>query len=161
MSDINFVEVIGRLTRDVELKYTTVGTAIAGLSIACNRSVKRGESWETDVSYFDATMYGRMAEGLKPYLTKGKMVAIIGHLKQDRWEKNGQKFSKLRIEVEELQLLGGNCSVFPNNSNENSRAQFNNAVPHQVMSPVPSPTAPSAPESTLFSNEDFPEDIPF
>jgi single-strand DNA-binding protein len=150
MSDLNLVSIIGRLTRDVELKYTTTGTAIAELSIACNRSVKRGESWETDVSYFDATMYGRMAEGLKPYLTKGKMVAIIGHLKQDRWEKNGQKFSKLRIEVEELQLLGGN-SVFPNN----------NAVPHQVMSPVPSPTAPSVPESTLFSNEDFPEDIPF
>ena len=154
MSDLNLVSIIGRLTRDVELKYTTTGTAIAELSIACNRSVKRGESWETDVSYFDATMYGRMAEGVKPYLTKGKMVAIIGHLKQDRWEKNGQKFSKVRIEVEELQLLGGSCSEKPNSSNKN-------AVTYQVMSPVPSPTAPSVPESTLFSNEAFPEDIPF
>lgn len=149
MTDINFVSILGRLTRDVELKYTTTGVAIGGLSIACNRSVKKGDNWETEVSYFDATIYGRMAEGLKPYLTKGKMVGIIGHLKQDRWEKNGQKFSKLRIEVEELQLLGGNSSEKPNNSNGNSGAQFNNAIP----------PAPSAPESTF--NEAFPEDIPF
>lgn len=153
MPDLNLVSIIGRLTRDVELKYTASGLAIAGLSIACNHSVKKGDNWETDVSYFDATMYGRMAEGLKPYLAKGKMVAIVGHLKQDRWEKNGQKFSRLRIEIEELQLLGGNSSDKPNSSG----AQFNNAVPYQVMSPVPSPAAPSAPES----NEAFPEDIPF
>lgn len=161
MPDLNLVSIIGHLTRDVELKYTTTGTAIAGLSIACNRNVKKGDNWETDVSYFDATMYGRMAEGLKSYLVKGKMVAIIGHLKQDRWEKNGQKFSKLRIEVEELQLLGGNSSDKPNSPNGNSGAQFNNAVPYQVMSPVPPPNAPSAPESILFNNEAFPEDIPF
>ena len=44
---------------------------------------------------------------MKQYLVKGKQIAVVGHLKQDRWEKDGQKFSKVSIVAEEVQLLGG------------------------------------------------------
>ena len=121
-NDLNKVELIGRLTRDADLKYTTTGTAIAGISLASNRSVKKQDNWETEVSYFDASIYGKSAENLKPYLTKGKTIAIAGHLKQDRWEKDGQKFSRIKIEVEEVQLLGGNSSENPNSSNGGNTA---------------------------------------
>lgn len=159
-NDYNKVMLIGRLTRDADLKYTTTGTAIAAVSLASNRSVKKQDNWETEVSYFDGNIYGRMAENLKPYLTKGKMILIAGHLKQDRWEKDGQKFSRIKIEVEEVQLLGGNSSESPNNSNERVQPQFSvtqqiQAIPQQIA-----PTPP-APDPSLFNNDDFPEDIPF
>lgn len=159
-NDYNKVTLIGRLTRDVDLKYTTTGTAIAAVSLASNRSVKKQDNWEKEFSYFDANIYGRMAENLKPYLIKGKMILISGRLKQDRWEKDGQKFSRIKIEVEEVQLLGGNSSENPNNSNEREQPQFNvmqqiQAIPQQIA-----PTPP-APDPSLFNNDDFPDDIPF
>lgn len=159
-NDYNKITLIGRLTRDIDLKYTTTGTAIAAVSLASNRSVKKQDNWETEVSYFDANIYGRMAENLKPYLIKGKMILIAGRLKQDRWEKDGQKFSRIKIEVEEVQLLGGNSSESLNNSNEREQPQFNvmqqiQAIPQQIA-----PTPP-APDPSLFNNDDFPDDIPF
>lgn len=153
-NDLNKVELIGRLTRDAALKYTTTGTAIAGISLASNRSVKKQDNWETEVSYFDASIYGKSAENLKPYLTKGKTIAIAGHLKQDRWEKDGQKFARIKIEVEELQLLGGNSS------NGGNGAQFSAMPQNQVTPPQTAPETP-APDPSLFSNDDFPENILF
>lgn len=158
-NDLNKVILIGRLTRDAELKYNTKGTAIADVSFANNRSVKKQDNWETEVSYFDASIYGKSAENLKPYLTKGKTIAIAGHLKQDRWEKDGQKFSRIKIEVEELQLLGGNSSENPNSSNGGTQPQFS-AMPQYQVTPQTAPAAP-APDPSLFNNDDFPEDIPF
>lgn len=152
-NDLNKVELIGRLTRDAGLKYTSTGTAIAAVSLASNRSVKKQDNWETEVSYFDASIYGKSAENLKPYLTKGKTIAIAGHLKQDRWEKDGQKFSRIKIEVEEVQLLGGNSSENPNSSNGGTQPQYQ-------VTPQTAPAAP-APDPSLFNNDDFPEDIPF
>ena len=107
MTDLNRVVLIGRLTRDAEL--VNVGQTVkADLSIAVNRSRKQTDgSWTDEVSFFDFTLWGKTAEGLKPFLTKGKQIAIEGHLKQDRWEKDGQKFSKVSIVAENVQLLGG------------------------------------------------------
>lgn len=159
-NDLNKVELIGRLTRGADLKYTTTGTAIAGISLVSNRSVKKQDNWETEVSYFDASIYGKSAENLKPYLTKGKTIAIAGHLKQDRWEKDGQKFSRIKIEVEELQLLDGNSSENPNSSNGGNGAQFS-AMPQNQVTPPQTAPLPPAPKPSLFNNDDFPEDILF
>lgn len=159
-NDYNKITLIGRLTRDIDLKYTTTGTAIASVSLASNRSVKKQDNWETEVSYFDANIYGRMAENLKPYLIKGKMILISGRLKQDRWEKDGQKFSRIKIEVEEVQLLGGNSSESPNNSNERVQPQFS-AIPQIQTIPQQAEPVTSAPDQSLFNNDDFPDDIPF
>lgn len=159
-NDYNKITLIGRLTRDIDLKYTTTGTAIAAISLASNRSVKKQDNWETEVSYFDANIYGRMAENLKPYLAKGKMILIAGRLKQDRWEKDGQKFSRIKIEVEEVQLLGGNSSENPNNSNDRVQPQF--SVTQQIQA-IPQQTVPTPPipNPSLFNNYDSPDDIPF
>ena len=159
-NDLNKVILIGRLTRDAELKYNTKGTAIADVSFANNRSVKKTRQRETEVSYFDASIYGKSAENLKPYLTKGKTIAIAGHLKQDRWEKDGQKFSRIKIEVEEVQLLGGNSLENPNSSNVVTQPQFNAMPQNQVTPPQTAPVTP-VPDPSLFNNDDFPEDIPF
>ena len=162
-NDLNKVILIGRLTRDAELKYNTKGTAIAAVSLANNRSVKRNDNWETEVSYFDGNIYGRMAENLKPYLTKGKMILIAGHLKQDRWEKDGQKFSRIKIEVEEVQLLGGNSSENPNSSTGGNMQQNAGHATNQANTPqfTPAPQQAQSTQQEMFSSDDFPEDIPF
>ena len=106
--DMNYVFEIGNLTRDEELKYTPGGMAVGSFSIAVNRRVKKGQDWVDEVNYFDVSIFGKQAEGLKKFLTKGKQVGIVGYVKQDRWtDLNGQKRSTVKIVANELQLLGG------------------------------------------------------
>ena len=139
MTDLNHVIEIGRLTRDIgerDFGYTTGGTARLNLSIAVNRSVKKNGAWTDSVSYFDVTVWGKPAENIKQYLHKGKQIAVDGFLDQQRWEKDGQKFSKVVIVANTVQLLGGN---------ENNQ---------QTQEPA-GDYAPAG------SGDDFPEDLPF
>jgi single-strand DNA-binding protein len=105
--DINTVTLIGRLTRDAELKYLSSGTAKSEFSIAVNKRVKKGDEWTDVASFFNLTLWAKQAEGLNKYLVKGTQVAIRGSLEQNRWEKDGQKHSEVRISIEDIQLLGG------------------------------------------------------
>ena len=105
MADINRVTEIGRLTRDAEVPYTPGGMAIAKMSIAVNRRVKAGDSWADEANYFDVQVFGKQAESLKPFLTKGKMIGVDGYLKQERWEKDGEKRSRIIINANDIQLL--------------------------------------------------------
>ena len=107
MKDINSVVVVGRLTRDAELKYTPSGTAVLDLSVAVNRSVKRGDGWEDEASFFDIVLFGKLAEGVAQYCTKGQQVGVQGSLRQDRWEKDGVPRSKVKIIADTVRLLGG------------------------------------------------------
>ena len=109
MADINRVIEIGRLTRDEELSYTPGGMAVGKISIAVNRRVKKGQEWTDEVNYFDVSIFGKQAENLKQYLTKGKQVAVDGYLKQDRWQDQatGQNRSAIKIIANDIQLLGG------------------------------------------------------
>ena len=112
MTDLNDVILIGRITKDVgsderSFSYIGNGTAKAIASLAVNRSVKKGDSWEDEVSYIDCEIWGKTAENLKDKLVKGKQVCIHGYIKQDRWEKDGQKQSRLKVVAESVQLLGG------------------------------------------------------
>lgn len=110
MTDLNTLTIIGRLTRDVsgnDLAYTAGGTARLNLSIAVNRSQKSGGEWSDKASFFDVTVWGKTAENISPYLGKGKQIAIQGYLDQQRWERDGQKYSKVCIIADQVQLLGG------------------------------------------------------
>jgi len=112
MTDLNHVVLIGRLTQDLgsderSFGYVGNGQARANVSIAVNRSKKNGDQWIEEVNYFNITIWGKTAENLKPYLTKGKQICVEGHLKQDRWEKDGQKQSRISIVADNVQLLGG------------------------------------------------------
>jgi single-strand DNA-binding protein len=137
MSDLNHVIEIGRLTRDIserDFAYTTGGTARLNLSIAVNRSAKKNGAWTDIVSYFDVTVWGKQAENIKPYLHKGKQIAVEGYLDQQRWEKDGQKYSKVCIIADNVQLLGGK----------------NEGAPQQAQG-----------YNDAGSGDDFPEDLPF
>lgn len=107
MKDINQVTLVGRLTKDAELRYTNSGLAIGRFSVAVNRSIKRDNKWEDEVSFFDCVIFNRFAETMIKYLVKGQQVAVNGELKQDRWQKDGKTNSKVQVIVCNLQLLGG------------------------------------------------------
>ena len=107
MEDVNYVIIIGRLTRDAELKYTNSGLAVSSFSLAVNRRKRSGDNWEDEVSFFDLALFGKRAESLNQYLTKGQQVAVEGSLTQDRWEQDGNKRSKVKIIANNIQLLGG------------------------------------------------------
>jgi len=108
MADINHVVLIGRLTRDAELKYTSTGQAVCKFSIAVNRRRKNGDQWEDEANFFDIVLWGRQGETLNQYLLKGKAVGVDGELRQDRWQQEGQNRSKIEIVANNIQLLGGN-----------------------------------------------------
>jgi single-strand DNA-binding protein len=108
MADINHVVLVGRLTRDAELKSIASGQAVCKFSIAVNRRRKNGDQWEDEPNFFDIVVWGRQGESLHQYLVKGKMVAVDGELKQDRWQQDGQNRSKVEVIANYLQLLGGN-----------------------------------------------------
>jgi len=105
--DINSVNIIGRLTRDIELKSTSGGLTIGKASIAINRRVKRDGEWTEEGNFFDVVMFGKTAENIAKYAGKGKQIGITGELEQQRWEKDGQQRSKIVIIANSVQLLGG------------------------------------------------------
>lgn len=106
MADINRITLIGRLTKDAEVTYTPGGMAIASISLAINRSTKGSDGqWYDEANYFDVKVFGKQADNLKAYLTKGKQIGVDGYLKQERWEKDGQKKSRVIINANDIQLL--------------------------------------------------------
>lgn len=104
--NLNRVFLMGNLTRDVELRHTSGNQAVANIGLAVNRRWKtpEGENRE-ETTFVDCEAWGRTAEVMAQYLAKGRPVFIEGRLKLDQWEKEGQKFSKLRVVVESFQFI--------------------------------------------------------
>jgi single-strand DNA-binding protein len=102
--DINSAVLIGRLTKDPE-------TRTAGQTIVCDITIAVGgkpdKSGKDNASFFDVTAWGKLADFIGQYLTKGARVCISGRLEQQRWEKDGQKRSKIIIVADRVQALDG------------------------------------------------------
>lgn len=148
MTDLNHVGIIGRLTRDAELKYTNSGSAVCQFSVANNYRKKSGEQWVDEVNYFDVVLFGKSAEAISRYLSKGKQVGVEGQLRQNRWEQDGQRRSKVEIFASNVQLLGGRTE---GGGGERDRSPGYGG---------PSASQGSAPESSS-GPADFEDDVPF
>ena len=107
MANYNKVLMMGNLTRDPELKRTSSDMAVAQIGIAVNRRYKdkTGEMRE-ETTFVDCEAWGRTAETMTKYLSKGKPVFIEGRLKLDQWQdKDGNNRSKLKIVIENFQFI--------------------------------------------------------
>ena len=141
-NDINNVTIIGRVTKDAELKYLQSGTAVINISIAVNESIKQHDGNYADTpNFFEVQIWGKTAEGLQKYLTKGRQISILGKLKQQTWTDNqtGQNRSKVLVNAQQVQLLSlpqnsgntgySNQQATPqrqqNNYQASSQGQFN------------------------------------
>ena len=102
---LNSVNIMGNLTRDPEIKYTSSGKSVCNLSIANNRVYNKGSERVTEVSYFDIEVWGAVAENCAKYLKKGSGIIVEGRLRQDRWERDGKTQSRVRIAANNIHFL--------------------------------------------------------
>src|SRR5438270_694433 len=112
MANLNKVMLIGRLTRDPEMRTFANGGKVAKFGFAVNNRKKNTSTgqWEEDPVFLDVEAFnrgdfGKQADLVEQYLSKGRQVFIEGHLRLDQWEKDGQKRSRLLVVVDNLQFL--------------------------------------------------------
>ena len=170
----NKVILAGNLTRDIEIRYTQGGMAIASTGIASNRKFKSatGEQKE-EVLFIDITFFGRTAEIANQYLRKGSKVLVDGRLKLDSWTaQDGSKRSKHSVTVENLQMLSSRDETpqaggYPNPSQDNGYNQpsqgYNNAQANSYAqsNPAPQQTSNPVPETNIPEIDITEDEIPF
>lgn len=136
MRSYNRVVLIGNLTRDPEIVNFQSGTSAANITLAVNdrRKDKEG-NYVDETSYIDVTCWGRMGEIVEQYAGKGSQVLVEGHLRQESWEKEGKKFSRIKVVAERVLLMDGAPRQGQNqnqgNGNYNSNGGNNNGYRRQ------------------------------
>ena len=137
----NKVILVGNLTRDIELRYSSTGMAIGKFGIATNRYYKDPTTNENkqEVMFIDVTVFGRSAETANQFLKKGSKVLVEGRLSFDTWVgPDGQKRSKHSVIAEKIQFLDSKNSqndfATPNsgpyqNNYQNNQSQNNMQQP--------------------------------
>ena len=147
MPNFNKVLLMGNLTREPELRATPSGTAVCQFGLAVSRSYNNpnGERQE-ETTFVDVEAWGRQAETISKYVTKGNPLFIEGRLKLDTWEnKEGEKRSKMKVVLENMQLIS--------QRGEGGGYSQSDSAPPARESP---PASGSANKS-----EDIEEDVPF
>lgn len=109
MSSFNKVILMGNMTRDPQLSYLPSNTPVVEFGIAVNRTYRKQDgSQGEEVCYVDCQMFGKRAEVVNKYFTKGVPIFLEGRLKFDSWQaQDGSKRSKLRVFVENFEFVGG------------------------------------------------------
>ena len=126
---MNKVILLGRLTKDVDVKYTqTTNIMIASFSLAVNRRfAKQGEERQAD--FFNVTAFGKTGEFCSKYFSKGQQVAIIGRLQNRSWEDDqGQKHYATDVIAEEVYFADSKRQQQNNNTTELENTLNNNGV---------------------------------
>lgn len=115
--NINTCVISGNITADLETKYTPNGTAVLQFTVAVNRKYKTAEGEpKEEVSFIKVVVFGKTAEVVAQYCSKGTPVCVQGRLKQERWEaENGQKRDK-------TVLIGENIQFYAKRDNQESEA---------------------------------------
>lgn len=120
---LNTCAISGHLGKAAELRYTNSQLAVVTFSVAVNERAKQADGSYQDVPHwFDCVMFGKRAEALQPYLAKGTKLSLAGHLRQNKWEKDGRQYSRVEIVVDEVELM-----------NTRREAQSPEAMPPQAV----------------------------
>lgn len=109
MASFNRVVLVGNLTRDPELRSTPNGTPVCRFSLAMSRQYKNADgSAREEVVFVEIDSFGRQAETIARYMSKGRPILVEGRLRLDQWEsQSGEKRSRLMVVAENFQFLGG------------------------------------------------------
>jgi len=158
--NFNKVFLLGNLTRDIELKYTSTNQAVARIGLAVNRywRTPEGEQRE-EVTFIDLEAWGKQAETMAKFLSKGRPVFIEGRLKLDQWEDKTtkEKRSKLKVVVEGFQFVDSRAGGAP--AGEEASAGESNYEPRRA--PAPARAAASGAPASAAPAPMGEEDIPF
>ncbi|MBN2069618.1 MAG: single-stranded DNA-binding protein [Opitutales bacterium] len=153
MASFNKVILMGNLTRDPETRVTPNGLTICKFGIAVNRvfNSQDGERRE-EVTFIDCDAFGRQAETISRYLSKGRGIHIEGRLKLDQWDdrNTGEKRSKLGVVVETFQFVGGRDETSGGGDySESTAAPARQSAPRAATPPPPP------------QDNDMEDDVPF
>lgn len=131
----NKVILLGNLTRDIEVKYSSGGLLIANSAIATNRKYNMNGEKREEVCFIDITFFGKTGETAKQYLKKGSRILIEGRLKFETWQdQNGQNRSKHSVTVENMQMIGGQFESSSSSSNYSDPSYLNNTEKNEGFS---------------------------
>jgi single-strand DNA-binding protein len=105
--DINRVTLVGRLTRDPELRHLPSGTPVLQMGVAVNgRQKDDAGNWSDKPNFFDVKVFGNQAEMLAQHLSKGRRIGVDGRLDWSSWEaQDGSKRSKVEVVANSVQFL--------------------------------------------------------
>ena len=158
MASLNSVTLLGNLTRDPELRYTPQGAAVATFGLAVNQRYRQDDQQKEEVCFVDIVTFGRQAETVSEYLSKGNLALIEGRLQWRSWETpEGQKRSKHEVVARNVQFM-------PRGSGGQYDEAYQPARPTAQSRPsLPPPSPPPAEASSGF-DEPLPQpddDLPF
>lgn len=105
-ADLAIAILIGRLTRDAELKYTSSGTAMLKVGMAVSVREKKGVQWVDVPNFYNLVVWGKEAERLNQHMVKGRLVAVEGTQRQDKWTQDGVDRMAVEINCKEITPLG-------------------------------------------------------
>jgi single-strand DNA-binding protein len=148
----NKVVLLGNLTRDVEIRYSQNGSAIAKTGLAASRKFTVNGEKKEEVCFIDITFFGRSGEIANQYLHKGSKVLIEGRLSFDQWsDQSGQKHSKHSVIVETMQMLDSRLTTENFEKRETSQPPLQSQTTTKAASENDNP----------FDDGIHEEDIPF
>jgi single-strand DNA-binding protein len=136
MSDINRVTLVGRLTRDPELRGLPSGTSVLNIGLAVNgRQKDQSGNWTEKPNFFDVKVFGAQADMLANHLSKGRRIGVDGRLEWSSWDaQDGTKRSKVEVVAQSVQFLdsrgdadgggGGGNQFVPAGASAGSDADF-------------------------------------
>ncbi|NPA13304.1 MAG: single-stranded DNA-binding protein [Aquificae bacterium] len=105
---LNKVFLMGRLTRDPEIRFLPSGVQVTSFSIAVNRAYRTKDSseWKEETYFFDIETFGGLAERLGKQLNKGILILVEGQLRQDRWETpSGERRTKIKVVADKVNVI--------------------------------------------------------
>lgn len=126
---MNKVILIGRLTKDIELKTTANGVSVCSFAVAVNRRFKNSDG-SYDADFVSCVAWRQQAEFLAKYFSKGASVGIVGSIQTRNYENNGQKVYVTEVNVDEVYFVG-------NKTERNTQAQNSDNLPNDGFIPVP------------------------
>jgi len=154
MANLNKVLLMGNLTRDVELKYTPSGLAVAKIGLAVNRKFRDTKTNELreEVTFVDIEFWGKQAETLHQYVSKGRSLYVEGRLKMDSWDDKttGKKVYKMKVVGEQFQFLS---------SPQGAGGAPAGGAPAQRTAPRPLPPRNAPQNAPMMQPQDFGGDM--
>lgn len=158
MSEFNKVILLGRLTKDPELRYTPSGSAVAQLRMAVNYTYRTKEEKKEEVLFIDVSVFGRSAETLKQYMSKGREILVEGRLQQNDWtDKNsGQKRTSYRVVADRFQFIGGGRGAGAGGGGEREMAAEEGGAPAETMDAGEAGGGPARQEAGAPPEDDLP-----
>lgn len=129
MASLNRVLLIGNVTRDIDVRHTPQGIAVADIGLAVNiRSKNVDGQVKNEVVFVDIIAWDRLAQNCKEFLSKGSPVFVEGRLQLDQWEsQQGEKRSRLRVRAENIQFLSSKQAIDKSSNQDSGEENYNQA----------------------------------